>query len=69
MVNNNQQTTATCSKKRHRNPDNWKRSVKKFKVNHGEAYVTASGKQVSAIVLKPPCKESCKFRCKLQEII
>lgn len=48
-------------RKRVRNPQLWKRNVKKKGVVHGEAHYTASGKPVAAKTIGPPC--TCRRHC------
>ena len=42
-------------------PEKWKRNVRKEKRNKGEEYVSLSGKVVSAVKLGPEC--TCKNKC------
>ncbi|XP_028136093.2 uncharacterized protein LOC126892938 [Diabrotica virgifera virgifera] len=59
----------TKSRKRKRNPDNWRRNrIKKLR-NSGKAYVNWKSKQVSERIMKPPCPTTCRLKCqtKFQE--
>ncbi|KAL5236494.1 hypothetical protein ACI65C_003904 [Semiaphis heraclei] len=49
-------------RKRSKNPEKWKRNIKKLAKNRGEEYISASGLIVKAKSLKPPC-ENCRYKC------
>ncbi|KAL5246048.1 hypothetical protein ACI65C_013456 [Semiaphis heraclei] len=49
-------------RKRSKNPEKWKRNIKKLAKNRGEEYKSASGLIVKAKSLKPPC-ENCRYKC------
>lgn len=49
------------SRKRHRNPEKWKRNIKKLKVNTGKAYISEGNREIPAKRIKEPCK--CKLKC------
>ena len=54
------------SRKRKRNPDNWKRNKVKRARQHGEAYTNYAGDRVSAksaAVGEMLCHSKCKFKC------
>ena len=51
----------TKFKKRQRNPDQWKRNIKKRKVNRGEEYTTKGGNIKSARKTGPDCR--CRMKC------
>lgn len=50
-------------KRKLRNPSNWKRNITMLAKNKGGMYINASGKIVGPKILKPPCKDSCRFKC------
>lgn len=53
-------------KKRRRKEGNWKKNIAKRLRNSGKAYVSLKTKKnVLERKLKPPCRESCKFKCSL----
>ncbi|XP_011680304.2 collagen alpha-1(III) chain isoform X1 [Strongylocentrotus purpuratus] len=55
-------TRSTKPRKRKSTPSDWQRNVNKTLRNSGEAYVSASGKQITKRQPGPPC-HSCKFEC------
>lgn len=60
--NLNEDPQVILTKKRTRNPDNWKRNIKKLAKNKGEEYVSESGSIVKSKVLKAPCV-NCRYSC------
>lgn len=50
-------------RKKARNPNHWKRNVKKLKVNSGLPYITEGNKEKSGRSLKPPCDDNCRTKC------
>lgn len=62
IENLNENPQVLLTKKRTRNPDNWKRNIKKLAKNKGEEYVSESGSIVKSKVLKAPCV-NCRYSC------
>jgi len=66
IENLNENPQVVLTKKRTRNPDNWKRNIKKLAKNKGEEYVSESGSIVKSKVLKAPCEApcvNCRYSC------
>ena len=63
--------TVLKSRKRKRQPELWKKNIKKKAINSGEEYSyklrNTDGKEVpktiKKIQMKPPCKENCRLKC------
>uniref|UniRef100_A0A6P7FT08 Uncharacterized protein LOC114330730 n=1 Tax=Diabrotica virgifera virgifera TaxID=50390 RepID=A0A6P7FT08_DIAVI len=59
------ETPMKKGKKRIRQESEWKENVKKLR-NSGKAYQSPkSGKIVPGRSLKPPCKDTCTFKCQV----
>ena len=52
------------TRKRTRNPDNWKRNLKRRKRCTGQAYLTKHGKQKRARQIRAGCNVTCRYGCK-----
>ena len=53
----------TRSRKRKRDPSNWKRNVAKRQCNSGEAYINRQGISKPAKMMKKSCGHKCRYKC------
>lgn len=51
------------TRKRQKNPQQWKQVVSKRLKNSGQEYTTKRGKIAPAKSVRPPCKSSCRLSC------
>lgn len=51
------------SRKRKRNPEKWKKNIRKSKKTQGQEYFSVSGKVQAAKSVKPHSCGNCKFKC------
>ncbi|CAH1634705.1 unnamed protein product [Spodoptera littoralis] len=58
-----QETNKRQSRKRQRNPNEWKQALSKRLKKCGKEYITKRGQTVPAKSLGPPCKSSCRLSC------
>lgn len=65
-INPQETVTEKKSKKRVRKPEKWKSKVAKVLRNSGKAYLSMakSKKQIPARLVRPPCGEKCRLKCK-----
>ncbi|CAG5005425.1 unnamed protein product [Parnassius apollo] len=57
-------TKTKKGKKRIRNPQKWKKNISKELKNSGKEYVSRTGKNIDAKVMRPPC--NCRLQCRNQ---
>lgn len=51
------------TKKRKRNVDKWKKSVRKRKCLSGQEHQSTLGKTIKKREMKPPCQPNCRLKC------
>lgn len=58
-----QESNKKRSRKRQKNPNEWKQAMSKRLKNSGQEYTSKRGKVVPAKSMLPPCKDKCRLTC------